>query len=126
MIRCQNYVKVFNSYSSIENLVIRLKIGKHLYVESTTTSLVCRHSKGKKVWERGYGLTSASMLLTHTYSISTGFLRKVYGILTAQLILSVLVALVCMSVPSVREFVQTRYILVFMSVPSGGGGGQAC
>ena len=37
-----------------------------------------------------------------------GFLRKVYGILTAQLVLTVLVVLVCIAVPSCKTLVQGR------------------
>lgn len=34
-----------------------------------------------------------------------------YGILTAQLVLSVVIAVVCLSVPQVKGFVQTRYVV---------------
>ena len=38
----------------------------------------------------------------------TGFLRKVYGILSAQLILTVVIAGICIAVPPLKGFVQTR------------------
>ena len=40
---------------------------------------------------------------------SLGFLRKVYGILTAQLLITVLIGAVCITVPQVRATVQGRY-----------------
>lgn len=39
-----------------------------------------------------------------------GFLRKVYGILTAQLLITVLIGAVCITVPQVRAAVQGRYV----------------
>lgn len=39
-----------------------------------------------------------------------GFLRKVYGILTAQLFITVLIGAVCLTVPQVRATVQARYV----------------
>lgn len=39
-----------------------------------------------------------------------GFLRKVYGILTAQLFITVLIGAVCITVPQVRATVQARYV----------------
>ena len=39
-----------------------------------------------------------------------GFLRKVYGILTAQLLITVLIGAVCITVPQVRATVQGRYV----------------
>ena len=44
-----------------------------------------------------------------TYSFA-GFLRKVYGILTAQLGLTVLVVLLCLAVPSCKAVVQGRCV----------------
>lgn len=40
---------------------------------------------------------------------SPGFLRKVYGILTAQLVLTVVVAATCMMVPPVKDLILMRY-----------------
>ena len=40
--------------------------------------------------------------------LCAGFLRKVYGILTAQLLLTVAVSVLCLFVPQVKGFVQTR------------------
>ena len=39
-----------------------------------------------------------------------GFLRKVYGILSAQLALTVVIAGICIAVPPVRAFVHARYV----------------
>ena len=42
--------------------------------------------------------------------LCAGFLRKVYGILTAQLLLTVAVSVLCLFVPQVKQFVQTRCV----------------
>ena len=39
-----------------------------------------------------------------------GFIRKVYGILTAQLLLSMVMCVVMRFVPSVSQFVQLKYV----------------
>ncbi len=49
------------------------------------------------------------VIVCHFPSI-VGFLRKVYGILTAQLLFTVLVCGVCMFVPAIKDVVQSRYV----------------
>lgn len=51
-------------------------------------------------------------------AIRLGFLRKVYGILSAQLLFTVLVCGVCMLVTPVKDFVQTHDVLVFLAMIS--------
>lgn len=51
------------------------------------------------------------IILKYLYALP-GFLRKVYGILSAQLVLSVLLAAFCLSVPSAKDFVQSRSVMV--------------
>ena len=39
-----------------------------------------------------------------------GFLRKVYGILTSQLLITVIIATACISLPQLKGFVQSRLV----------------
>ena len=43
-----------------------------------------------------------------------GFIRKVYGILSAQLGLTILVAGLFMYTSSIKEFVQTRLLMIYI------------
>ena len=43
---------------------------------------------------------------------ASGFLRKVYGILTAQLCLTVIVCITCMISPTIKTFVQGRLVIL--------------
>ncbi|XP_014677966.1 PREDICTED: protein lifeguard 4-like [Priapulus caudatus] len=52
---------------------------------------------------------------SHVY-IRLGFLRKVYGILTAQLLLTTLVGTIFILTPAVREFVQSNQWLLMLSL----------
>jgi len=66
----------------------------------STGSLGEKSGKGVSVWQAEVALRLS-------------FLRKVYGILTAQLVLSVVIAVVCLSVPQVKGFVQTSPVFSF-------------
>jgi FtsH-binding integral membrane protein len=67
-------------------------------LESVFNSAVTGEKQGKSVWQAEVALRLS-------------FLRKVYGILTAQLGLTVLVVVICLSVPQIREFVHASPLL---------------
>jgi hypothetical protein len=71
-------------------------------LESVFNSAVTGEKQGKSVWQAEVALRLS-------------FLRKVYGILTAQLGLTVLVVVVCLSVPQIREFVHARCVPNWLS-----------
>ena len=83
-------------------------------LESVFNSAVTGEKQGGSVWqaEVALRLSETRETLTHLRitSIDAGFLRKVYGILTAQLALTVLVVCVCLAVPQCRELVHGRYL----------------
>jgi hypothetical protein len=45
-------------------------------------------------------------------AIRLAFIRKVYGLLSMQLLLTVVVATICMFTPQIKSFVQTKYIFI--------------
>lgn len=46
-------------------------------------------------------------------AIRMGFIRKVYGLLTMQLLLTVIVASMCMFTPQIKSFIHTKYVKEF-------------
>lgn len=67
-------------------------------LESVFNSAVTGEKQDKSVWQAEVALRLS-------------FLRKVYGILTAQLVLTVLVVLVCIAVPQCKELIQSSPVL---------------
>ena len=45
-----------------------------------------------------------------TKGIRMAFIRKVYGLLSMQLLLTVIVASICMFTPPIKNFVHTKYV----------------
>lgn len=43
-----------------------------------------------------------------TQRIRMGFIRKVYGLLSLQLLLTVVIAGMCMMTPTIKEFIHTK------------------
>ncbi|EDO48159.1 predicted protein [Nematostella vectensis] len=58
-----------------------------------------------------YGVTVAQTNI----NVRLGFLRKVYGILSAQLGLTILVSALFMSTPAIKDFVQSRPEVLFVA-----------
>lgn len=46
-------------------------------------------------------------------AIRMGFIRKVYGLLSMQLLLTVVVASICLFTPPIKSFVHTKYGVTF-------------
>lgn len=42
--------------------------------------------------------------------IRMGFIRKVYGLLSMQLLLTIVVAGMCMMTPKIKEFIHSKYV----------------
>lgn len=45
-----------------------------------------------------------------TQNIRMGFIRKVYGLLSMQLLLTVIVAGMCMMTPQIKEFIHAKLV----------------
>lgn len=86
-------------------------------LESVFNSAVTGERQGKSVWQaevalrlsKTHGGPNWLLVLSNGPLLSvSGFLRKVYGILTAQLGLTVLVVVVCLAVPQCKALVHGR------------------
>lgn len=88
-----------------------MDVGSIFSAESGETS---EKGVSMSVWQAEVALRLSECLISELYALKLylylilGFLRKVYGILSAQLILTVIIAGICIAVPPVKGFVQTR------------------
>jgi hypothetical protein len=61
------------------------------------------------------GLNSGPSVLNSNVSVRLAFLRKVYGILSVQLLFTALVSVFIMMSPAIEDFIIRKYVLVFLS-----------
>lgn len=53
-------------------------------------------------------------VLQATKAVRLGFIRKVYGLLSIQLFITVIVASVMMFTPPIKEFIHTKYVFMLI------------
>lgn len=79
---------------------------------SSTVPLILQEDceQGGKDFEGGIedDFAYRNNVLQATKGVRMAFIRKVYGLLTVQLLLTIIVASMCMFTPPIKEFIHTK------------------